>query len=205
MMSDARTRQFRSSVPLRIRPVLAFAAAMCLVLAGTAPAVAEGDGAARAATLLDHSYRPLAGKTPVHLGQRYGGKVLLVVNTASKCGFTPQFEALEAMHARYGDRGFAVLGFPSGDFKDQEFEDEDRIREFCTLTYGVKFPMFEKVHVVGAEATPFYRELAAAAGEAPAWNFHKYLVGRDGKLLASWGSRTVPDDPAIIAAVEAAL
>ena len=102
-------------------------------------------------------------------------------------------------------RGFAVLGFPSGDFKGQEFEDEDKIREFCTLTYGVKFPMFEKVHVVGDEATPLYRELADAAGEAPALNFHKYLVGRDGKLLASWGSRTVPDDPAIVAAVEAAL
>ena len=183
--------------------------ATCLALAGAAPAVAQDDAAgeapATATSLLDHTYRPLAGDTPVHLGKEFGGKVLLVVNTASKCGFTPQFEALEAMHAQYGDRGFAVLGFPSGDFKGQEFEDEDKIREFCTLTYGVKFPMFEKVHVVGDEATPLYRELADAAGEAPAWNFHKYLVGRDGKLLASWGSRTVPDDPAIVAAVEAAL
>ena len=133
------------------------------------------------------------------------GKVLLVVNTASKCGFTPQFEALEAMHARYSGRGFAVLGFPSGDFKDQEFEDEAAIREFCTLTYGVKFPMFEKVHVVGDEATPLYRELAAAAGEAPAWNFHKYLVGSDGKVLDSWGSRVAPDAPEIVQAIEAAL
>lgn len=155
--------------------------------------------------LLDHAYRPLTGKTPVHLGEQYRGQVLLIVNTASKCGFTPQFEALEAMNARYASQGFAVLGFPSGDFKDQEFEDEAAIREFCTLTYGVKFPMFEKVHVVGASATPLYRALAEAAGEAPAWNFHKYLVGRDGRLLASWGSRTVPDDPAIVAAVEAAL
>ena len=135
----------------------------------------------------------------------FGGKAVLVVNTASKCGFTPQYEALEAMHARFGARGFAVLGFPSGDFKGQEFEDEAQIREFCTLTYGVQFPMFEKVHVVGDDATPLYRDLAAAAGEAPAWNFHKYLVGRDGRLLASWGSRTEPDDPAILAAIESAL
>ena len=155
--------------------------------------------------LLDHAYRPLTGKTPVHLDEAYAGQVLLIVNTASKCGFTPQFEALEAMNARYASQGFAVLGFPSGDFKEQEFEDETAIREFCTLTYGVKFPMFEKVHVVGEEATPLYRGLAQAAGEAPAWNFHKYLVGRDGTLLASWGSRTVPDDPAIISAVEAAI
>ncbi|MFZ5662425.1 MAG: glutathione peroxidase [Pseudomonadota bacterium] len=155
--------------------------------------------------LLDRSYRPLAGRTPVHLQKTYGGQVLLVVNTASKCGFTPQFEALEALHARYRGQGFAVLGFPSGDFREQEFEDEKQIREFCTLTYGVKFPMFEKVHVVGAQATPLYRDLAAAAGEAPKWNFHKYLIGRDGKLLASFGSRTRPDDPEVVAAIERAL
>ncbi|WP_407354615.1 glutathione peroxidase [Luteimonas sp. R10] len=155
--------------------------------------------------LLDRSYRPLAGKAPVDLQEAYGGKVLLVVNTASKCGFTPQFEALEELHARYGDRGFAVLGFPSGDFKEQEFDDEAEIREFCTLTYGVKFPMFEKVHVVGPEATALYRDLAAATGATPQWNFHKYLIGRDGRVLANWGSRTVPDDPEVVAAIERAL
>ena len=119
----------------------------CLSAAAPLEARAEQPG------LLDHSYRALAGKAPIHLGQAFAGKVLLVVNTASKCGFTPQYEALEAMHARFGARGFAVLGFPSGDFKGQEFEDEAQIREFCTLTYGVKFPMFEKVHVVGDDAT----------------------------------------------------
>jgi glutathione peroxidase len=163
-------------------------------------------GAASAAPhLLEHSYRPLAGKTPVNLRQAYGGDVLLVVNTASKCGFTPQFEALEAMHARYKPRGFAVLGFPSGDFKAQEFEDEKQIQQFCTLTYGVKFPMFEKVHVVGEGATPFYRALHDATGQTPAWNFHKYLVGRDGRVVASWGSKVKPDSPEIVAAVEQAL
>ena len=103
--------------------------------------------------LSGHSFRPLAGKTPVNLQAEYGGDVVLVVNTASKCGFTPQFEGLEALHATYKDRGFAVLGFPSGDFKEQEFDDEDEIREFCTLTYGVKFPMFDKTHVVGPDAS----------------------------------------------------
>lgn len=98
-----------------------------------------------------------------------------------------------------------MLGFPSGDFKAQEFDDETRIRDFCTLTYGVKFPMFEKVHVVGDEATPMYRQLAAAAGEAPKWNFHKYLIGRDGQLVASFGSPIAPDDPAVVAAIERAL
>lgn len=155
--------------------------------------------------LLDHSYRPLAGKTPVNLETAYRGQVLVVVNTASKCGFTPQFEALEGLHARYKARGFAVLGFPSGDFMAQEFTDEKKIQEFCTLTYGVKFPMFQKVHVKGDEATPLYKALANASGDVPKWNFHKYVIGRDGKVVASFGSRTKPDAPEMIAAIEAAL
>lgn len=176
--------------------VLAAVAAVSLALAGAALA---------ASGLLAHTYRPLAGKTPVNLEKTYGGQVLLVVNTASKCGFTPQFEALEALHAQYKGKGFAVLGFPSGDFREQEFTDEKQIQEFCTLTYGVKFPMFEKVHVVGEQATPFYKALAQASGDVPKWNFHKYLIGRDGRLVASWGSRTKPDDKAIVAAIEQAL
>ena len=152
--------------------------------------------------LLDDSYRPLAGEEPVRLCDRFGGKVLLVVNTASKCGFTPQYEGLEAMHQQYGERGFAVVGFPSNDFKGQEPGTEEEIREFCTLTYGVKFPMFEKVHVVGEDAAPIYRRLTAATGEAPGWNFHKYLVDRSGKVVASFGSRTTPDDPALLARLE---
>lgn len=155
--------------------------------------------------VLDHSYRPLAGEGQVDLAERYAGQVLLIVNTASKCGFTPQYEALEGLHAQYQSRGFAVLGFPSGDFKEQEFEDEAQIREFCTLTYGVQFPMFERVHVVGPDATGLFRDLAAATGEAPKWNFHKYLIGRDGRVLANWGSRTVPDDPEVVAEIERAL
>ena len=156
-------------------------------------------------TLLDRDYRPLAGKSPVSLAKAYGGDVVLVVNTASKCGYTPQFEALEGLHKKYSSQGFAVLGFPSGDFKSQEYDDEKQIREFCTLTYGVKFPMFEKVHVVGENATPLYKDLTKASGEAPKWNFHKYLLGRDGRLIASWGSKTTPDDRQIVEAIERAL
>ena len=167
--------------------------------------VAAAGALASHAGLLDRSYRPLAGKTPVSLEKTYGGDVVLVVNTASKCGYTPQFEALEALHKQYADRGFAVLGFPSGDFKSQEYDDEKQIKEFCTLTYGVKFPMFQKVHVVGDETTPLYRTLAQASGEAPKWNFHKYLLGRDGQLVASFGSKVTPDDPAVVAAIEKAL
>ncbi|QIL20708.1 glutathione peroxidase [Thermomonas sp. HDW16] len=155
--------------------------------------------------LLDRSFRPLAGKTPINLQQAYAGKVLLVVNTASKCGFTPQFEGLEALQAKYKGKGFAVLGFPSGDFREQEFTDEKQIQEFCTLTYGVKFPMFEKVHVKGDEATPLYKDLLVATGEAPKWNFHKYLIARDGRTVTSFGTRTKPDDKDLVAAIETAL
>ena len=176
---------------------LLFALALLLPLA---VAVAGAKGG-----LLDRSYRPLAGKTPVNLRQAYAGKVLLVVNTASKCGYTPQFEGLEALHAKYKDKGFAVLGFPSGDFMGQEFGDEKQIQEFCTLTYGVKFPMFEKVHVKGGKATPLYKDLLAATGEAPKWNFHKYLIGRDGRTVTSFGTRTKPDDKALVAAIDAAV
>jgi glutathione peroxidase len=171
---------------------------LVLMLISAAAVAAKGG-------LLDHSYRPLAGKVEVNLAKAYAGQVLLVVNTASKCGFTPQFEGLEALHARYKPRGFAVLGFPSGDFMDQEYAEEKQIQEFCTLTYGVKFPMFQKVKVTGKAATPLYRELAEAAGEAPKWNFHKYVIGRDGKVAASFGSRVKPDAPEVIAAIEKAL
>ncbi|TWI03739.1 glutathione peroxidase [Luteimonas cucumeris] len=174
----------------------------CSIRGFVASALLLSGLALAAGGLLDRSYRPLTGKTPVNLQQQYGGKVLLVVNTASKCGLAPQFEALEALNAKYGKQGFAVLGFPSGDFKDQEYADEKQIQEFCTLTYGVKFPMFEKVHVKGAQATPLYRDLIEATGDTPAWNFHKYLVSRDGCVVGSFASRTAPDDKALVAAIE---
>lgn len=159
-------------------------------------------GGACAGDLLDREYRTLAGKTPLNLNKEYGGEVLLVVNTASKCGFTPQYEGLEALQKQYSAQGFSVLGFPSNDFKGQEPGSEAEIKEFCTLTYGVKFPMFEKVQVIGAQATPLYRDLARATGVEPGWNFHKYLIGRDGKVVANFPSKIKPDDPQLIAAIE---
>jgi glutathione peroxidase len=161
-----------------------------------------GAGSACAADLLDLNYRPLAGKTEVNLEKQYGGKVLLVVNTASKCGFTPQYEALEGLQTRYAARGFSVLGVPSNDFKGQEPGSEAQIQEFCTLTYGVKFPMFQKVQVTGAAATPLYQRLAAATGVAPGWNFHKYLLSRDGRVVAQFPSKVKPDDKELVAAIE---
>lgn len=161
-----------------------------------------GAGSAQAADLLDLDYRPLAGKAEVNLEKQYGGKVLLVVNTASKCGFTPQYEALEGLQTRYAARGFSVLGFPSNDFKGQEPGSEKEIQEFCTLTYGVKFPMFQKVQVTGTDATPLYQRLTAATGVAPGWNFHKYLLSRDGRVVAQFSSKVKPDDKELVAAIE---
>lgn len=152
--------------------------------------------------LLDVSMRPLAGKEPVHLCEKFDGKVLLIVNTASKCGFTPQYEGLEAMHAKYAAQGFAVLGFPSNEFMGQEPGTEEQIKAFCTLTYGVKFPMFEKTQVKGADASVLYKRLKEATGEQPGWNFHKYLVDRHGKVVKSFGTRTKPDDKELVGLVE---
>ena len=154
-------------------------------------------------TIYDLSFRSNTGDV-VDLAQ-FRGQPLLIVNTASKCGFTPQYEGLEALHQQYAARGFSVLGFPSNDFKDQEPGTEADIKEFCTLTYGVKFPMFEKVQVKGAQATPLYLDLARETGVQPGWNFHKYLIGRDGKVLANFPSKVRPDDPQLIDAIERAL
>lgn len=155
--------------------------------------------------LLDRSYRPLAKKEPVKLCEQFAGKVLLVVNTASKCGFTVQYEGLEALHQELSDKGFAVVGFPSNDFMGQEPGTEEEIAEFCSLTYGVKFPMFEKLVVKGEQADPLYKALAEQGGGEPGWNFHKYLIGRDGKVIAGYGSRTKPDDVALREAIGQAL
>ncbi len=155
--------------------------------------------------LLDQDFRQLASDDVVNLNESYAGKVVLVVNVASKCGNTPQYDGLEALHQEYGEKGLVVLGFPSNDFMGQEPGTEAEIQEFCRLTYKVKFPMFEKVIVKEGEAHPFYDDLAAAAGTYPTWNFHKYLIGRDGKLITEFSPRTKPYDKKIIAEVESAL
>lgn len=139
-------------------------------------------------SLLDHNFRKLASSEEVNLCEAYSGKVLLIVNTASKCGFTYQYEGLEKLHDEYSDEGLMVLGFPSNDFLGQEPGTEEEIQDFCRLTYGVEFPMFEKITVKEGIAHPFYNDLANSAGTHPKWNFHKYLIGRDGSLQGSFSS-----------------
>lgn len=134
----------------------------------------------------------------------YKGKVVLVVNTASECGFTPQYAGLEKLWQAYKDKGVVVLGFPSNDFGGQEPGTAEEIKTFCEKKYAVTFPMFEKVVTKGAGQSPVYAFLTATQGE-PKWNFHKYLVGRDGQVRASFGSRTTPESDELRQAIEAAL
>ena len=155
--------------------------------------------------LLDQDFRRLASKETVNLCEAYQGKVILVVNTASKCGNTSQYDGLEKLNSEYGEQGLVVLGFPSNDFMGQEPGTEAQIQEFCRLTYGVEFPMFEKTTVKGSDAAPFFVALADSAGTYPTWNFHKFLVGRDGELITEFSPRTQPYDQKVVAALEAAL
>ncbi|HEX5453717.1 MAG TPA: glutathione peroxidase [Stellaceae bacterium] len=135
------------------------------------------------------------------------GRPVLIVNTASFCGYTPQYRDLEALWRQYRDRDLVVLGVPSNDFGAQEPGTAAEIRGFCDANYQVDFPLTEKNRVVGAEAHPFYRWVAAQLGDAgaPRWNFHKYLIGPDGRLAGAWPSQVRPGDPAITAEIEAAL
>ena len=155
--------------------------------------------------LLDQDFRRLASTEEVNLCEAYSGKVVLVVNTASKCGNTPQYDGLEKLYDQYGDDGLVVLGFPSNDFMGQEPGTEAQIEEFCRLTYGVEFPMFEKTSVKKDNADPFFTALAEASGTYPTWNFHKFLIGRDGELISEFSPRTQPYDDKLVAAIEQAL
>jgi glutathione peroxidase len=156
-------------------------------------------------TLYDIPVKTLSGDDS-SLGA-LSGKTLLVVNVASKCGLTPQYAALEALHERLADRGFSVVGFPCNQFMGQEPGTAEEIEEFCSTTYGVTFPMFEKIEVNGEGRHPIYDELTAvpdadgAAGDIQ-WNFEKFLLGPDGTVLARFRPRTVPDDPEVLAAIE---
>lgn len=138
----------------------------------------------------------------------YEGKVLLVVNVASKCGLTPQYQALQALQEKYADKGFTILAFPSNDFGAQEPGTNLEIKEFCSSKYKVSFPLFDKVHVKGEEQHKLYKELTGKDGAFPGdvkWNFGKFLIGRDGKPLARFEPGTTPDDAALVKAVEDAL
>ncbi|MEQ1772756.1 MAG: glutathione peroxidase [Burkholderiales bacterium] len=152
--------------------------------------------------LLDHRFTSLQGKK-VNLCE-FANRPILIVNTASKCGYTPQFEKLEALHKQYARHGLVVLGFPSNDF-NQELASNHEIAQFCLLTYAIEFPMIEQGAVTGAKASPLYRALAAASGEAPQWNFHKYLIAPDGKTVHGFRSAVEPDAPEIKVRIQAML
>jgi len=140
--------------------------------------------------------------------KKYAGKVLLVVNVASKCGYTPQYEALEAIHEKYKGRGFAVLGFPSNDFGKQEPGSNEEIKQFCSSKYNVTFPLFDKIHVKGPEQHPLYTALSGKESPFPGdvkWNFGKFLIGRDGTILKRFDSAAKPDSPEVTQAIESAL
>jgi glutathione peroxidase len=159
-------------------------------------------------TVRDISVNTLAGE-PSSLGE-LDGQTLLVVNVASKCGLTPQYTGLEALHERYAERGFSVVGFPCNQFGGQEPGSAEEIAEFCSTTYGVSFPMFEKIEVNGPGRHPIYTELTATAdaeGQAGdiQWNFEKFLVGPDGTVLARFRPMTAPDAPELVEAIEANL
>ena len=156
-------------------------------------------------SLYDIPVKTLAGQDS-SLGSQ-AGKTLLVVNVASKCGLTPQYTALEALQARLADRGFSVVGFPCNQFGGQEPGTADEIAEFCSATYGVTFPMFEKIEVNGPDRHPIYQELTAVAdadGEAGdiQWNFEKFVLRPDGSVAARFRPMTAPDDPAVLAVIE---
>jgi glutathione peroxidase len=188
-----------------------FPLALCLVLSMLGSGVgawAQGSApqtpAKACPAILQHQFSRLQDDAPQNLCQ-YAGKAVLVVNTASYCGFTSQYQGLEALYAKYEKSGLVVLGFPSNDFGKQEPGSSKEIADFCFNTYGVKFPMMSKSVVSGGAKNPLYVALEKATGKAAQWNFHKYLIDRRGKVVASFPSNVEPEDPKLIAAVRQAL
>jgi glutathione peroxidase len=178
------------------RQLGAWVCGLCLFWVASAQAASEP----QCPPLLQHTFDRLQDEKPQALCQ-YSGKVLLVVNTASFCGFTGQYQGLEALYAKYKDRGLVVLGFPSNDFS-QESGSNRQIAAFCENTFGVKFPMFTKTTVSGGQAVPFFQQLATQTGQKPRWNFYKYLVSREGQAVKGYSSLTGPDDKALVREIE---
>jgi len=150
--------------------------------------------------ILEHKFANLMDES-ISLCQ-FRGKVILIVNTASECGYTPQYEGLEKLYRRYRDRGFVVLGFPANDFGGQEPGSNKQIAQFCQVNYGITFPVFAKTTVVGVNANALYRQLAARTGQPPAWNFHKYLVDKSGARIQAFESAVEPEDRRLIGEIE---
>jgi glutathione peroxidase len=179
------------------RSICAFIVAALAVFATPAP---NSSAEFPCPSVLDHKFANLMDE-PVSLCQ-FRGKVLLIVNTASECGYTPQYEGLEKLYRRYRDKGFAVLGFPANDFGGQEPGSNKEIAHFCQVSYGITFPVFAKTSVVGGNANPLFRELAARTGKPPRWNFHKYLIDRAGQPVAVFESAVEPEDPRVTSQIE---
>jgi glutathione peroxidase len=150
--------------------------------------------------MLNHKFSSLMDE-PVSLCQ-FAGKVVLIVNTASECGYTPQYDGLEKLYRRYRDKGFVVLGFPANDFGGQEPGTNKEIKQFCEVNYGITFPVFAKTSVVGAKANPLFRELTLKTGKPPRWNFHKYLLDKKGQPVAAFESAVEPEDRRITSEIE---
>lgn len=180
-------------MPRVMRPILAF---IVLILASPMTAAA-------CPPLLDLKLPTLTEDSASLC--RYQGKVLLVVNTASQCGYTPQYEGLEELHRRYQDKGLVVIGFPSNDFGAQEPGSNKEIAKFCEVNYGVSFPMFAKSSVAKGTINPFYEKLAQASNSRPRWNFHKYLVDRNGEKVLAFESAVTPTDPKFVKQIESLL
>jgi glutathione peroxidase len=170
------------------------------MLAASVPVTPSGAAEAACSSVLNQKLANLQGE-PLSLCQ-FQGKVLLVVNTASECGYTPQYQSLEKLYRGYRDKGLVVLGFPANDFGGQEPGSNKQTAEFCQLNYGVTFPMLAKTSVTGANANPLYRALAARTGKPPRWNFHKYLLDRRGEPAAVFESAVEPTDLRITSRIE---
>jgi glutathione peroxidase len=180
--------------------LLALSVAPTAWAADPKPASSDTSSAAACPAVLRHTVERLQDEKPQNLCQ-YAGQVVVVVNTASYCGFTPQYKSLESLYDKYKDKGLVVLGFPSNDFS-QEPGNNQKIADFCENTYGVKFPMFSKTTVRGGDASPLFKQLTQLSDTSPKWNFYKYLISRDGKQVKSYNSNTDPMDKAFLAEVE---
>ena len=171
--------------------------------AAQAASPSTGGNSTACPALLNHTFERLQDEKPQSLCQ-YAGKVVLVVNTASFCGFTSQYKGLEALNTKYKDQGLVVLGFPSNDFAQEKGSNKE-IAEFCESTFGVKFPMFTKTQVTGDGAAPLFKQLTAQTGQKPRWNFHKYLIGRDGQVIDQYNSMIGPESKTLVSAIDKAL
>lgn len=194
---------------LALKPFVLTVLASCALAIGTSSALGKDMSPAKPTSaptstcpeLLQGTYPKLQDESPQPLCQ-FAGKVILVVNTASYCGFTRQYDGLERLYDRYKGDGFVVLGFPSNDFGQQEPDSNKKIADFCRNTYGIKFPMFAKSSVRGNDANPLFKKLSQQTGDAPAWNFHKYLISRDGRQVLSFGSQIAPESKTLTEAIE---